>query len=78
MTQQPITYIDLWAGVVREHNTRRDGLRLGQRLFNRLVEANPHLAEQLRGSAHDPFYRAVVDQEIHDWIIEHWEAPPAP
>lgn len=45
----------------------QNGLRKGQALFNKLDEINPELADSLRGSVVDPFYR---DERIPAFLSE--------
>lgn len=45
----------------------QNGLRKGQVLFNKLHEINPELANSLRGSVVDPFYR---DERIPAFLSE--------
>lgn len=48
-------------------------LRYGQALFNVLLERNPDLAEQVRGTELDPFYweaNASQTLDFQSWLAE--------
>jgi hypothetical protein len=46
--------------------------REGQWFFNCLYVARPHLANELRGSLKDPFYKDYVSQEVHEFCRKNW------
>ena len=47
--------------------------RLGQTLFNVLSDVRPDLAQQVRGTEHDPFYKASNDLELfYAFLDSHW------
>ena len=48
--------------------------RDGQLFFNLLSGVNPRVAELLRGSLIDPFYRDKVSDKVWDFVIDKWEA----
>ena len=48
------------------------GLRQGQLLANMLRELRPDLADMLRGSELDPFYRFSVRDATWEWLAAHW------
>ena len=48
------------------------GLRQGQLLANMLRELRPDLADMLRGSELDPFYRFSVRHATWEWLEAHW------
>lgn len=48
--------------------------RQGQLFFNLLAGTNPRVAELLRGSLIDPFYRDKVSDKVWDLVINKWEA----
>lgn len=50
----------------------KDDLRLGQIYFNELCNVRPHIAEQLRGSMLDPFFKQRITQVVHDFVKNHW------
>ncbi len=42
---------------VRAHAYQQKGLRRGQSLFNALYDSNPDIANKIRGTEKDPFYK---------------------
>lgn len=46
--------------------------RLGQIFFNELCVVRPAIAEQLRGSMLDPFYKERITQVVSDFVRERW------
>lgn len=55
-------------------NTQRpQGWRKGQLAFNLLCDIHPTLADKVRGTSNDPFYR---DNRIPDFLMfvqRHWD-----
>ena len=51
--------------------------RQGQLFFNLLSGINPRVAEYLRGSLIDPFYRDEVSDEVWDFVMDNWELETA-
>jgi hypothetical protein len=47
-------------------------LRLGQIFFNELCVVRPAIAEQLRGSMLDPFFKHRITQVTSDFVRERW------
>ena len=47
--------------------------RQGQLFFNLLSGVNPRVAELLRGSPIDPFYRDKVSDKVWDFVMDKWE-----
>lgn len=45
------------------------GQRTGQKLFNMLNP--PELADQVRGTSWDPFYKTMTFEEIVEWVDNH-------
>ena len=56
------------------HTTQpvKGDLRLGQIFFNELCTVRPAIAEQLRGSMLDPFYKERITQVVSDFVRERW------
>jgi hypothetical protein len=48
-------------------------LRIGQVYFGLLEELRPDLAEKLRGSPHDPFYKTEVPIEAEQLVEKEWD-----
>jgi hypothetical protein len=41
--------------------------------FNYLLEIQPEIAEKLRGSVNDPFYRDSVPPHVHALVEADWK-----
>lgn len=52
------------------------GWRYGQALFNHLLAVKPGLAEKVRATPLDPFFRHenTIDTELLDFLYENWSA----
>lgn len=48
-------------------------LRLGQVYFNLLHDLRPDLANKLRGSLHDPFYKDEIPLEAEQLVEREWD-----
>ena len=46
--------------------------RYGQVYFNLLYKAKPLAADELRGSALDPYYRNHLGPEVHEFVESRW------
>jgi hypothetical protein len=49
--------------------------RAGQAYFNLLNEVRPDLAEYVRGTLYDPFYRDARIPEFLAFIASRWDMP---
>ena len=69
-----MTYDEFHHQVVMVHASQpvKGDLRLGQIFFNNLCTVRPHIAEQLRGSMLDPFYKERITQVVQDFVRERW------
>lgn len=47
--------------------------RLGQVYFNLLHKVRPDIANRLRGSLIDPFYREKLSTETEEFVIAGWD-----
>jgi len=56
-----------------EHELKARGWRYGQVYFNYLLEIQPEIAEKLRGSVNDPFYRDSVPPHVHALVEADWK-----
>lgn len=67
-------YIDFVIDVTSKYNnpTNADGWRLGQAVFNRLAQVRPDIANKLRGTLLDPFYKNSVSTETWEFIHKNW------
>lgn len=64
-------YADFYAQVC-EYVASHPHIRIGQAYFNMLEDINPKLANGLRGTALDPFYRESVSEETHIYVQYNW------
>ena len=48
-------------------------LRLGQVYFNLLADLRPDLANELRDSPHDPYFRNEIPQATEDIVLKDWD-----
>lgn len=62
----------LVAFVERMHDPRFAAQRRGQRAFNVLFEHNPHLANRVRGTKNDPFYRDEALDDFLTFVVSEW------
>lgn len=53
-------------------------LRYGQFYFAALLNARPDIANSIRGTGLDPFYRDKVSSSEHKEIEKLWKAEPSP
>lgn len=69
-----MTYDEFHSRVVLAHETQqfKGELRLGQIYFNLLREIKPSIAEELRGSMLDPFFKERITQVTSDFVRERW------
>lgn len=69
-----ISFDQFLADVYKMHETQpvKGDLRLGQIFFNNLCTVRPHIAEQLRGSMLDPFFKERITQVVQDFVRERW------
>jgi hypothetical protein len=69
-----ISFDQFLADVYQMHETQpvKGDLRLGQIFFNNLCTVRPHIAEQLRGSMLDPFFKERITQVVQDFVRERW------
>jgi len=53
--------------------------RYGQTMFNALLRLRPALAESIRGTPLDPFYRTKdeIPSELWTLLCERWDEPTA-
>lgn len=69
-----MTYDEFHRMVVLTHATqpKKGDLRLGQIFFNELCVMRPAIAEELRGSMLDPFFKERITQVVSDFVRERW------
>lgn len=74
----PTTYAKFLDLVDRQHlmNLSHDKYhRFGQTYFNLLWEMRPEVAEKIRATKFDPFYRDYVAQDIHEHVRPLYDEP---
>lgn len=72
---QFISFNDFLAEVsIQYENQLRAGgdLRYGQMYFNILHGSRPDIANKIRGTKMDPFFRESVRTEIHQFVESLW------
>ena len=79
MTVRPSTFEDYITNVHATFDAakqRDPDLRPGQHYFNVLYVLRPDLANKIRGSIHDPFYRRTESELTNflQWCNDHWNA----
>ena len=69
-----MTYEQFLSDVLNKYETqpKKGDLRLGQIFFNDLCVVRPEIAEQLRGSMLDPFFKERITQVVSDFVRERW------
>lgn len=69
-----MTYEQFLSDVLNKYETqpKKGDLRLGQIFFNDLCVVRPAIAEQLRGSMLDPFFKERITQVVSDFVRERW------
>lgn len=60
--------LDTWPA-----GTRRNDMRLGQTLFNKLYQCNPEVADLIRGTSADPFHNDNIIPAFLERVDELWE-----
>lgn len=51
----------------------KSDLRVGQIYFNRLYDVRPDVANRLRGSKIDPFFKNYVTDTVKQFVKDNWE-----
>ena len=51
----------------------RSDLRVGQIYFNKLYDVRPDVANRLRGSKIDPFFKNYVIDTVKQFVKDNWE-----
>lgn len=47
-------------------------IRYGQHWFNTLYAVRPDIADQVRGSRLDPFYKTALNPDLIPFVLERW------
>lgn len=59
--------------VITQYEQRQDkSIRLGQLFFNELCVVRPSIAEEIRGSMLDPFFKERITQVTQDFVRDRW------
>lgn len=58
---------------VQEYRTLYPEWREGQTYFNVLHRQRPELAEKLRTTSLDPFYRDERVEAVQEWLQDNWD-----
>jgi hypothetical protein len=58
--------------VLYQTQTVPGDLRIGQIFFNELVVLKPEIAEQIRNSMLDPFFKHRITQVTQDFVRAKW------
>lgn len=69
-----MNYDQFLAQVHKEHAEQpvKGDLRLGQIFFNKLCEIRPNIANELRGSMLDPFFKERITNVVSEFVRERW------
>lgn len=70
-----MTYDQFLNHVHQTYSTQpvKGDLRLGQIFFNELCVVRPTIAEELRGSMLDPFYKHRITEVVSNFVREKWD-----
>lgn len=71
-----MTYDQFLEQVNLAHETQSEQ-RLGQIYFNLLSQVRPQIAEELRGSMLDPFFKHRITQVTNDFVSQRWSKDAA-
>lgn len=69
-----MTFEEFLHMVIEKYETQlvKDDLRLGQIFFNELCVVRPTIAEELRGSMLDPFFKHRITAVTQDFVRDRW------
>lgn len=69
-----MNYIDFVTEATRTYNKPGNpaDYRLGQYVYNKLVEIRPDIATKLCGTLLDPFYKTSVTTDTWEFIHKNW------
>jgi hypothetical protein len=68
------SYEEFLHGVLQDYHYQpvKDEFRLGQIFFNKLCVVRPDIAEVLRGSMLDPFFKQRIANVVSDFVRDRW------
>jgi hypothetical protein len=68
-----MTFEEFLHDVIGQYEQRQDkSIRLGQLFFNELCVVRPSIAEEIRGSMLDPFFKERITQVVQDFVRDRW------
>ncbi len=68
-----MTFEEFLHDVIAQYEQRQDkSIRLGQLFFNELCIVRPSIAEEIRGSMLDPFFKERITQVVQDFVRDRW------
>lgn len=70
--QPVLAYPDFIEAVNKAFNHPACNWRYGQLYFNMLSKHRPEIAEALRGTLLDPFYKDSIKDEVHNFVTGRW------
>lgn len=65
-------YIDFVIESTKYYSKNRPDYRLGQAVYNKLVEVRPDVAKKLLGTDLDPYYKNSVTTDVWEFIHKNW------
>ena len=70
----PDSYEEFLHGVLQDYHYQpvKDEFRLGQIFFNKLCVVRGDIAEVLRGTMLDPFFKQRIANVVSDFVRERW------
>ncbi len=60
-------------GELPVHDNGKRTVRYGQWFYNELLNVKPNLAEHIRGTDMDPFYKERVDYSCLHYLVLMWD-----
>jgi hypothetical protein len=68
-----MTFQEFMEDVLNKYNDHKnDDIRLGQLFFNELCKTRPEIAEEIRGSMLDPFFKHRITNVVEQFVRERW------
>ncbi len=68
-----MTFEEFLHNVITQYEQRENkSLRLGQMFFNELCVVRPVIAEEIRGSMLDPFFKERITAVVQDFVRDRW------
>lgn len=70
--KKDISYQEFMDKVQDLHKRMHGASRLGQVYYNVLSNCKPLIAESIRGTIHDPFYKDQISKELENIVQSKW------